>query len=121
VFRNEHLESSSFKISKGGGYYKFPFIGIGMAYNPLSYFLSVVFSKKGYWKPRRITFDHYAAIDYKWKRDDPHSWWLIWWDFKNMVQSFLKQKWWTYENWKRDCDKDIAVCPKCGLKNFDID
>ena len=47
------------------------------------------------------------------------SWnWLLlelikeWKNFRNM-------KWITFKQWKRD--SNIAVCPKCGDRNFDID
>ena len=33
----------------------------------------------------------------------------------------LEQKWWTYKAWKKDLKNSKAKCPKCGLKNFDID
>ena len=47
------------------------------------------------------------------------SWsWLVLKTVKEW-KNFMGMKWWTWKAWKRD--KDIAVCPKCGAKNFDID
>ncbi len=110
----------SFKIGKYG-YWKFPFSKFGIAYNPISVFLSYVCTKKGYWKPRRIVHDSSWAKEAGWSRKDPHSWWLAWQSFKDIFRRFKGQKWWTYESWKSDYDKGIAVCPNCGQKNFDID
>jgi len=89
-------------------------------YNPISYFLSIVFSwKYGYWRPQRREFDAWLAKDLGWKRNDPHSWWLIWFHFKKMLKSFKRQKWWTWKSWQKY--KDTAICPQCGDRNFDID
>lgn len=46
----------SFKWGKYG-YWKLPVIKLGWAYNPVSCFLSHVFTKRGYWRPRRIKHD----------------------------------------------------------------
>lgn len=47
------------------------------------------------------------------------SWkWLLL-EIVKEYKNFKAMKWWTYEQWLRD--KDTAVCPKCGQRNFDID
>lgn len=104
------------------GYWKFPFTRYGWAYNPFSVFLSNVFTKKGYWFPRRIKFDRGCMEENKWKRIDPHSWWLAWREFKKIFWRFKRQKWWTEKTFKKDYAKGIAVCPNCGSSDeFDID
>lgn len=40
-------------------------------------------------------------------------------EFDKYAKRIREMKWVTYEQWKRD--KDSAVCPKCGERNFDID
>jgi hypothetical protein len=75
-------------------------------------------------KPRRIKHDKSVIEDYGWKRSDPHSWWLIWFEFKRMIRKFFHQKYWTYESWKRVVRKNGDVwptCPECGRKELDID
>lgn len=110
----------SFKFGKYG-YWKLPFCKkYGWAYNPFSLFLSYVFTKKGYWYPRRIKMDPEWAKDNK-CRIDPHSWWMAWLQFKEIFWRFKRQKWWFYEDWKKDYDAGKAGCPRCGEKNFDID
>ncbi len=109
----------SFKICKGG-YWSLPFIKIGMKYNPISVLLSYIFTKRGYWYPRRIGMDREWAHENN-CRIDPHSWWLAWKAFTRMFKRFKNQKWRTYESWKKDLDNGKAVCPNCGLVNFDID
>ena len=40
-------------------------------------------------------------------------------DFEKFADRIRNMPWPTEEHWKRD--KDKAVCPKCGLSNFNID
>lgn len=40
-------------------------------------------------------------------------------EYENFAKRIREMKWVTYEQWIRE--KDNAVCPKCGAKNFDID
>jgi len=40
-------------------------------------------------------------------------------EFENFAQRIREMKWVTWEQWKKD--RDFAVCPKCGDRNFDID
>lgn len=104
------------------GYWTIPFTKISWGYNPFSVFLSYVFTKKGYWWPRRIMHDKYCMVENKWKRRDPHSWWLAWWEFTKIFWRFKRQMWWTECDFERDYRLGIAKCPNCGGKNeFDID
>lgn len=47
------------------------------------------------------------------------SWQWLLLELKREIKCIRKQKWWTWESWKKD--KATAVCPKCGLRDFDID
>lgn len=40
-------------------------------------------------------------------------------EFEGYAKRIRGMKWITMEQWERD--KDAAVCPKCGARNFDID
>lgn len=79
------------------------------------------FGRYGY--PRRIEHDKCCIQDYGWKRFDPHSWWLIWYQFKRILRKFKNQKWWTEKSFRRDHRVlKLAYCPNCGSKtDFDID
>ena len=104
------------------GYWRIPFTKISWSYNPISCFMSHVFDKKGYWFPRRIQYDRYCIEDLGWKRADPHSWWLIWYQFKRMLRKFKRQKWRTEKAFRRDRILKLAYCPSCGSRDhFDID
>jgi len=35
------------------------------------------------------------------------------------IKNIRRMKWWTFKQWRRV--RNTAVCPKCGLRNFDID
>ena len=87
-------------------------------YNPFSLFLSYVFGRGGYWRPRRIDHDDWCAKELGWSRRDPHSWWLIWWQLKRVVRKFVTQEWWTWNEYKKDPDK---YCPDCGNEGLCID
>lgn len=88
-------------------------------YNPISLFLLCVFGKKGYLKPRRIKFDSYVAKEYGWKRIDPHTWYLVWYELCRTIKKFKRQKWWTNRAFRKDKN---AICPKCKSdEGFDID
>lgn len=39
--------------------------------------------------------------------------------YEKYAKRIRNMKWVTWEQWERD--KDIAVCPNCGERNFDID
>jgi hypothetical protein len=89
------------------------------SYNPISYFLRRVIGwKDGLWRPRRTRHDHWYAVEQKWKRDDPHSWYLVWWLLKRMCRSFKHQHWWTWTGYWTDKRK---VCPSCGSPKLDVD
>ncbi len=47
------------------------------------------------------------------------SWQWLWLEFRREIKSVRRQKWWTWKSWKKE--RDAAVCPKCGLRDFDID
>lgn len=97
---------------RGGYFWK-------IGYNPLSVFLSYVFGYKGFWYPRRVKCDTSVIEDYGWRRSDPHSWWLIWYEFKKIFSRLKRMKWWTWKSWKKA--KATANCPECNQRNFDID
>jgi hypothetical protein len=102
------------------GYYdllRWPF-RVSWGYNPVSSFLARVFERRGYWWPRRVRFDDYAAKDCGWKRSDPHSWYLVVWSFKRMLRTLRWQRWGTWEAFKAEKD---PKCPHCGANNFDVD
>lgn len=56
---------------------------------------------------------------YEIERLQVHSWDWLRLEFVKEWKIFRGQKWWTWKDWKKH--KDSAVCPKCGLRNFDID
>ena len=60
-------------------------------------------------KPRMIKGDGYKRF----------SWWALFLNIKNDIKVYGMMKWKTYEDWIKV--KDTAVCPKCGLRNWDID
>lgn len=93
-------------------------------YNPFSCFLSHITGKHGYVKPRRIKCDKWMVKELGWKRPNPHSWWLIWFEMKRVVKKLIHQKYWTYKSWKRAIKKNGGkwpACPKCGENKLDID
>jgi hypothetical protein len=61
-----------------------------------------------------------GALDvFECKETQVFSWsWLLLETVKE-GKNFRRMKWWTWKAWKRD--KDTAVCPECGARNFDID
>ncbi len=100
-------------------------------YNP---FTKIWDDIKWLWKPKKIDMDkfiyddlvkytHIPVFIFKKERTKyiVFSWnWLLLEIVKDIINGF-KQKWWTYKSFKKDYDKGKAKCPKCGLKNFDID
>lgn len=40
-------------------------------------------------------------------------------EFEKFANRIREMKWITYEQWQKD--KDTAVCPMCGERDFDID
>ncbi len=89
-------------------------------YNPISHFNALVFNwKHGLWRPRRIRHDKYMTQEFGWKRCDPFSWWLIYFEIKRAIKTFGKQKWWTEKSWGRM--SKTAICPNCGKRAWDID
>lgn len=78
-------------------------------YNPISLILDNI---RYYGKPRIINTDNgkgcYSVF----------SWVLMFKDIRRQFSKFYYQKWWTYKAFKKDIG---AVCPKCGLIDFDID
>lgn len=47
------------------------------------------------------------------------SWTILILEIAREVRNFYKMKWWTFESWRKA--RATAVCPKCGLRNWDID
>lgn len=41
--------------------------------------------------------------------------------YESFARKIRNMKWTTYDDFKRDKDAGIAVCPRCGSSNFDID
>ncbi len=86
---------------------------------------------KWLWKPRMIGIDAhtikelikytYVPIIRKKFRSDYRvfSWNWLMLEFVKEIRILFRQKWWTYKSWKKY--KDTAFCPKCGMRNFDID
>lgn len=37
------------------------------------------------------------------------------------IRNAYRTKWWTHKSFKKDLDKGVAKCPKCGKVCFDID
>lgn len=88
-------------------------------YNPLSLILED-FSE--YWKPRMISFDAYAAKDMGFKNSNIFSWSMLFYNLAWHVQRIFRQRWWTFNQWKKYYDKGFAVCPKCKCSDkLDID
>lgn len=48
-----------------------------------------------------------------------YSWAWLWLELVAEWKNIKRMKWWTWKSWKKT--RDNAVCPKCGLRNFDID
>jgi len=88
-------------------------------YNPLSLILE---DFACYWKPRRIKFDKYTAIEMGFKTNNIHSWSMLRHGLKIHFNRLFTQKWRTWEAWKKDKDSGVAECPGCrSKKDFDID
>jgi hypothetical protein len=47
------------------------------------------------------------------------SWWLLAREICREVRNVYRMKWWTYKAWKKV--QDHAVCPRCKLRNWDMD
>lgn len=93
-------------------------------YNPFSVFLMYVFGRHGFIKPHRIEFDRNVMAESGWKRRDPHSWWLIWLRVRNLIRTFKRQRWWTYNSFQTSCKIRNGAwppCPECGKRKLDID
>ena len=86
---------------------------------------------KWYCRPRLISFDDYFLVErtkntevpvltFKTKRGTVcFSWNFLILEIINDLKVYHQMKWKTLEQWERE--KDKAVCPKCGARNFDID
>ena len=85
-------------------------------YNPLS----VLFDDIRYYiKPRHIEFDRCCAEEMGFKSSRIFSWVFLLYEIKRGIRRFRHMRWWTYRAWMKECD--VAVCPCCGAKDFDID
>lgn len=88
-------------------------------YNPLSILLEDIAE---YIKPRRIKMDSYWARENGLKSSEVHSWWFLRNAFKRYKRVKKNMLYKTYEEFKEaHYEKGIAVCPKCGKINWDID
>ena len=59
--------------------------------------------------PDKIKYTEYQVFSWSW----------LWVELVREWKNIKRQKWWTYNSWIKA--RDTAVCPKCGLRNFDID
>jgi hypothetical protein len=80
-------------------------------YNPLTKLWSDI---RWLVRPRIMTFGEEA-----YGRTRIFSWHVLILEIAKEIRNVRRMKWWTLESWKRA--KDTAVCPKCGLRNWDID
>jgi len=90
---------------------------IRFGYNPISYYLGTVFGEHGNIKPRRVNYDSHWADEMGWKRSDPYSWWLIWFNFKKMITTFKKQKYFSWKQYKNSSKR----CPGCNVTGLCVD
>lgn len=101
---------------------------IRLGYNPIWKMWNDI---KWLWKPRMIELESWLVDDLQSRSHIPvykkihgnqylmFSWnWLLFEFFKE-IRIIRRQKWWTWKSWKKA--RDTAVCPKCGLRDFDID
>jgi hypothetical protein len=70
-------------------------------YNPILWFLKLFIGRCCYIIPRIIYFDKCVMHDFKWKKQNRFSWWLIGWEFKRMIKIIYNMKWWTYKQWEK--------------------
>lgn len=43
-------------------------------------------------------------------------------EYEKFAKTIRNMKWVSFEDFKKDCENGVAVCPKCGRKDeFDID
>ncbi len=99
------------------GYFSFGFISMG--YNPVSLWLSYIFGQSGNLKSRWNNGYIRPRILHGNRNERTHSWVAAIQVTRKLVRSLFRQRWWTWESWKRA--RTTAVCPKCGQRNFDID
>jgi len=99
------------------------------SYNPLTKIWSDI---KWLWKPKITSVDKYIVKDllaysnvpvYEFKRNVKGQFYFFSWNWLLLeivkdIKLAFKQKWWTYNSFKKDIK---AVCPKCKQRNFDID
>lgn len=119
-------------------------LGFSIGYNPISRTLTDI---RWLWKPKWLSLDDwyindmikYTGVKVKVRKVEKtinvksgnvfgkmktieqqvFSWqWLL---LELVVEwkNIRRMKWRTWKSWKKT--RDIAVCPKCGLRNFDID
>jgi hypothetical protein len=85
-------------------------------YNPLSL---IIEDFKRNIKPYYINVDPWFLKETGIKSTPVHSWKMLLWNLKRHIKRLFTQRWWTYKSWLKD--KDIAYCPCCGKRDFDID
>ena len=69
---------------------------------------------KWLWKPRILEFDD-GEVNFSPRL----SWNQLFREIIKDIKIYRKTKWKTREQWK--VERDTAVCPDCGDRNFDID
>jgi len=87
-----------------------------LGYNPISSLIDCILT---YSKPRYINYDWEFANDYGFKTPKIHSWRMLLFEISRLYQQFTTMEWGTFKAWKKH--KLLAICPKCGARNFDID
>lgn len=100
-------------------------------YNPITKFWRDI---KWLWKPRWMKLDTWIVHDITrytripvYKRRiikgncEIFSWnWLLV-EFIKEIRITFRQKWWTWNSWKKDYKTKKPVCPRCKSKLLDID
>jgi len=65
--------------------------------------------------------DELFSDDYQWLKDEGYvsTREVLARQYEKYAKRIRNMKWVTWEQWQKD--KDTAVCPQCGERNFDID
>jgi hypothetical protein len=92
--------------------------GVAWNYNPVSVFLSYVFSQTWYrhffrysllW-PNVIVYDQWFADERGWKSNRRFSWMLIGHHFVQMLLKFKNQAYWSEKSFNKAKSKECPVC-----------
>lgn len=86
-------------------------------YNPISLMIDDV---RLYIKPRYIRIERNTLKEITGKFGNQiFSWRLMIHELSRHFSRIKRQKYWTFKDFKKV--RDVAVCPKCGMRNWDID